>query len=333
MSTIRRQPPAHNSANRLRRDVAAELRAIKAIAMTTLQKTLITATLAVLAGAGIYEVIQNSKLRIENQALRQQQVPLTEQIQQLQRERDDFVSKLAALRDENERLNRNTAELLKLRGEVTWLRNTSQESALKVAAATTGEANANAMIESEAKALIAKAHLLKQMFEQMPDKKIPELRYLGDQGLLQAAEVADLETDAGISRALSDRRQAAKELCVPLLSFGLDGYTRANAGQLPTDISQLKPYCGDVDDVTLQRYQIIKTGNVGNLPLGDAVIAEKSAVDEHYDTLFQFGIIVHGPGRGLARTKCTVQAGRTVPHSKPNMTANNQGDWRNWRTS
>lgn len=45
--------------------------ATKTIAMTTLQKTLVTATVAVLAGAGIYEVRQVSQLREQNQALQQ----------------------------------------------------------------------------------------------------------------------------------------------------------------------------------------------------------------------------------------------------------------------
>ena len=89
--------------------------ATKAIAMTTLQKTLITATLVVAVGTGIYEARQASRLRNQVQTLQQQQI---EQIQQLSHERDDATNQLAALRNENERLNRNTAELLKLRGEV-----------------------------------------------------------------------------------------------------------------------------------------------------------------------------------------------------------------------
>ncbi len=96
--------------------------AVKTIAMTTLQKTLVTATVAVLAGAGIYEAHQTSQLREQIQTLQQQQAPSAEQIQLLSRERDEMSSKLAGLRDENERLNRNTAELLKLRGEVGVLR-------------------------------------------------------------------------------------------------------------------------------------------------------------------------------------------------------------------
>jgi hypothetical protein len=95
--------------------------AAKAIAMTTLQKTLIAATLATAVGTGIYEARQVSKLQTQVETLQQQQAPLTEQIQQLQTERDETTRQLAALRDENERLNRNTGELLRLRGEVSLL--------------------------------------------------------------------------------------------------------------------------------------------------------------------------------------------------------------------
>jgi RNA polymerase sigma factor (sigma-70 family) len=265
----------------------AVIAATKAIGMTTLQKTIITATLAAAVGTGIYEARKASNAWAEVETLKQHQAG---QIQQLARERDDATSRVAGLQEDNVRLNRNASELLKLRGEVARLRNASKELALKDAAVTAGATNANDQIDLEAKALSAKAHLLKQLFEQMPERKIPELRYWGDQSLLIRANGADLETDAGISRAMSDRRQEAKELFATLLIDGLDNYTRANAGQLPTDISQLKPYFPGEDDVILQRYQVIKTGNVSNLQSGEKVIAEKAAVDEHYDTLFQFGI-------------------------------------------
>jgi len=66
----------------------------KAIAMTALQKTLIT------AGGGIYEARQAATLRSQVQTLQQQQVPLTEQIGQLQRERDDATNQSAMLVNE-----------------------------------------------------------------------------------------------------------------------------------------------------------------------------------------------------------------------------------------
>ncbi len=102
--------------------LTATATATKAIAMTTMQKTFITATLAAVTGAGIYEARQASNLRTQVDAPQRQQATLTEQNEQLIRERDATAKKLAALRDENERLDRNTPELLKMRAQVGTLR-------------------------------------------------------------------------------------------------------------------------------------------------------------------------------------------------------------------
>ncbi len=110
----------------------ATVTATKAIAMTALQKTIVTATIAVLAGAGIYEARQASTLRTQVQALRQQQEPLREQNRKLQQERDNTAQMLAALREDNERLDRNSGELLRLRGEVGVLRKQSNQSPTKL---------------------------------------------------------------------------------------------------------------------------------------------------------------------------------------------------------
>jgi len=92
----------------------------KTIAMTTLQKTLVTATVAVLAGTGIYEARQATQLREQNQTLQQKQASLTEQIQRLQNNFVDATNRLADLIAENSRLksNSNQAELLSLRGQI-----------------------------------------------------------------------------------------------------------------------------------------------------------------------------------------------------------------------
>ena len=90
--------------------------ATKAIAMTTLQKILITATIAAAVSTGIYEARQVSSLRTQVQTLQQQQAPLAEQIQQLQRERDEARTRLDSIQEEKERWTNNTAELLQLRG-------------------------------------------------------------------------------------------------------------------------------------------------------------------------------------------------------------------------
>src|SRR6266516_627253 len=112
------------------------LAATKAIAMTTLQKTIIGTTLAAVVSTSIYEARQNFRLREQNQTLQQQQAPLIGQIQRLAHERDDANSKLDALQQENEHLRRDTAELAKLRGEIARLRNDSRDLAQLKAAET-----------------------------------------------------------------------------------------------------------------------------------------------------------------------------------------------------
>jgi RNA polymerase sigma factor (sigma-70 family) len=90
----------------------------KAIAMTTLLKTAIGAALAALVGTGVYEARQTSHLRDQVQILQQQQTPLAEQFEQLSLAYAHSTNQLAELLHENERLNRNTADLIKLRRQI-----------------------------------------------------------------------------------------------------------------------------------------------------------------------------------------------------------------------
>jgi RNA polymerase sigma factor (sigma-70 family) len=97
----------------------------KTIAMTTLQKTIITAIASVAVVAGLYEARQISKLRAKVQTLQSQQAQQTEisnQLEDLRRERDRATNALAAAKAESAELNKNPYEVLKLRGEVGRLR-------------------------------------------------------------------------------------------------------------------------------------------------------------------------------------------------------------------
>jgi len=101
--------------------------ATKVIAATTLQKTVIGATLALAVGAGVYETRHASTLRGQLQDLHQRQAQLAGQIENLTRERDDAARQLAVLRDQKERVDRAATELLRLRGEVGVLRRENEE--------------------------------------------------------------------------------------------------------------------------------------------------------------------------------------------------------------
>ncbi len=100
----------------------ATVTATKAIAMTALQKSLLTVTIAVLAGAGIYEARQASQLRGQVERLQQTRAPFDDAIKRLEKERDELTNRLASIQEDNERLNKNTRELLALRSEITLAR-------------------------------------------------------------------------------------------------------------------------------------------------------------------------------------------------------------------
>ena len=93
----------------------------KTIAMTTLQKIILGASLAAAIGTGILAVHQNSQLRAQNQNPPPQPPPDSAgQIQQLQDQLADLTNRLAGVLAENARLDSasNRLELLKLRGVV-----------------------------------------------------------------------------------------------------------------------------------------------------------------------------------------------------------------------
>lgn len=261
-----------------------------AIVMTTLQKTIIGTALAAAVGTGIYEARQASIARAEIRALKQQQSPLLEQIRQVQSERDDVTRQLAVVREDNERFNRNTGELLRLRGEVSQLRQDSNELArLKAnASRTNGDP-----VDSEAAALARKVHKLREWLEQNPDQNIPELQLHSIQSWLQTVmSIPDWEgTERDFKFASSRLRTAAKQQFATWIGSALADYLVASDGQLPSDLSELKPHLRrEISDDMLRRYELRHHGDLRNLPLAEPLIAERETIqDGQYDALFRIG--------------------------------------------
>ena len=275
--------------------------ASKAIAMTTLQKTLVTATIAVLAGASLYETRRAAQLSDQVQTLQQQQTASSAQFQNLQRERDETSRQLAAMRDENERLNRNPAELQRLRGEVASLRQSAQE---------------RSAIETAARTWEQRIVLLRQRFDEMPDKRIPEMAFLTDKDWAAATRNADMETAEGARQAMSDLRSAAKGNFLNAMRAAFRKYASAanggslpdgtaefaqlinsNSALLPTDLAQLKPYFDSpLDEAILQRYQFLPPAKQHD-NLSDIWVKESAPpVDQEYDTRHEIGLNSGGVG-------------------------------------
>jgi cell division protein FtsB len=91
--------------------------------MTAMKRRFVAATVTIALGVGVHQAWRASVLRNQVQLLQQQAAAHAEQFRQLARDREETASQLARLRQDNERLNRNTAELLKLRAEVVQLKN------------------------------------------------------------------------------------------------------------------------------------------------------------------------------------------------------------------
>ena len=252
--------------------------AVKTIAMTTLQKAIITAALVAAVGTGVYEARQVSQLREQVQALQQQQAPLTGQIQQLQRERDDATNRWASLANEITRLKGNTAELLKLRGEVARLRGNAQPQSSNP-------------IETDMKSWLVRVSRLKQRLAETPEAKIPEMRLLDEEDYMGATQGL-LNTERDYLAALSNLRSTGEfKFITTFLNPALTQYAQANNGQFPTDLSQLQPYFpSPVEDAILQRWEIAPAKTVRTDNFGDPIITTKAAVDEDWDQRYAVGL-------------------------------------------
>ncbi len=121
-------------------DVSTIIATSKTLLMTTLQKSIVTAAVAMAVGTGIYAVHQGSQLRGQIQALELKQAPLAARVQQLEQEHTQATRQLAALTTENDRLKsgQNSKELLKLRGQVGMLREQAAASEAKANAPASG---------------------------------------------------------------------------------------------------------------------------------------------------------------------------------------------------
>ncbi len=104
--------------------------------MTTTQKFLVTATVSLAVGTGIFEAHRAHQMRAQLLDAKRQLQPLTAQTDQLRQERDQIAAKLQEAHDQIGQSDRDTAELLRLRGEVSLLRKDAQELAQLKKAAT-----------------------------------------------------------------------------------------------------------------------------------------------------------------------------------------------------
>jgi RNA polymerase sigma factor (sigma-70 family) len=271
----------------------SSLTLIKLITMTKL-KVGIIAALVVTAAATTTIVTQQQALasaRTDYQSLRLQYDQLA-----------TAVSQKAASAGSHDATGSSIAtadggsdELIRLRGEVARYRQEARDRSQS--ASPTISKGLDPGIEEAFKTMAARASFLKERLEQMPDKKIPELRLLTDKDWLDAVKnMPKLETDAEVRQALDRLRDTAKSEVDRLMQQALKTYTKANGGQLPADFSQLKPFFSTpLDDAILSRYSLLKQGSLNAAvnagPDNDYLVAETAPpVDDEYDTVHKISL-------------------------------------------
>ncbi len=245
----------------------------KLIAMTTLQKTLVTVTVAALAGAGIYAVHETAQLRDQVQTLQKQQAPMAEQMQKLQSSFADATNRLAGLLAENSQLKAasHQNELLRLRGEVTRLRSDAEQ--------------ANDPFVKQALRRKANVQKMKQLFLEHPDQQIPELQLLSDQDFFDLARDQDLESSNGIRIAYGEIRNRAVNQFAMQLQQALGKFYQSNSNQPPGTVLALAPFFDPpADNAILDRYHLIETGKAVVAGWsGGWAISQKETPDLAYD--------------------------------------------------
>jgi RNA polymerase sigma factor (sigma-70 family) len=261
--------------------------AVKAIAMANIQKILIVIAVAAPAVTGVYEALRISHLRGQVQAIQEEQAPLSDRISQMGQQQEDAMKRLTAAREENGQLQRNVAELRRLRGQVAqWQGDSAELARLKAAP------------EAKLRSWVARAVKLKQRFERMPDKRIPEFQLVSPQDfqqeLLSAVKDRQLDTEKDWRIAMSEVRKAAEYKFACMAQRALKQYAETNNGQFPPDLSRLKPYFeSPVDDAVLARFKIVPADQAGKLAAGNDgwVMLQKAPVDEEYDKRWMIGLM------------------------------------------
>jgi RNA polymerase sigma factor (sigma-70 family) len=205
-----------------------------------------------------------ARLRDQDETLRQQAAQMT----QLQGQRTRLSNLLAQAKNSRLPSNDQLGELMRLRGEVGRLRNDARELAQSATNASMSRKDMLAMMANYASEGVSQ---LKQLLEANPSESIPELRYLTEDDWRKQNHAPEANKDwpeevrqASSRMSMSAVRNVAEyNLATRMLHPALQRYARDNNGQFPNEVSQLRPWFNSpIDDAVLQRWQILPATNL-----------------------------------------------------------------------
>lgn len=241
----------------------------KTALMTTLQKSLATATLVAVGGIALYEVVTISRQRRELAQLESRSTVLTADLARTRAEQTATAQRLA---------------------------NVESQIDARLHLATPPPTGSDPALERQIRTWLAHSSSLKQLAAQRPDLSIPEFQLLNADDWADSASkmVGSLPTDeAGIRRAFASLRYRAERLMSEKLFRALKGYLKTTDGLLPDTLPQLLVHFDPpIDPLLLSRYELLHTGKLNALSAydrGNAIITSRHVIDMDQDSVWRMG--------------------------------------------
>lgn len=129
---------------------------------------------------------------------------------------------------------------------------------------------------------------LRQIFEQRPEQKIPEMRLLTDNDWLYIGKWIELDGEENIRKAMASVRSTAKKRFVSSLAGALQKYAGAAGNEPPATIIAIAPYLPrPLDAEILNRFEVANAGYTAQSGSTTWVVREKAPVDAEYDTRYE----------------------------------------------
>jgi RNA polymerase sigma factor (sigma-70 family) len=228
------------------------------LAMTALEKSLVTCALVAALGGVAFEATTLRAQRIELAALRQRIDDLSSQARHTRQQRD-----------------------LDLRG--------TEESRHRLAALS-ARSPVDLATEMEMNAWTDRVARLRQLSSQRPDLSIPELQLLPDDDWFRTARALQLETEDQIRDTFATLRHRAENAFINQLRRALRSYLDAHDGTLPENTRELAPFFDPpIEPAALDRYKMVAHGKLADLR-SDKVIKQESPIDLERDSVWDFGL-------------------------------------------
>lgn len=257
---------------------------IASLAMTTLEKTLLTAGLTLALAGVVFELTTLSAHRSDLTSIRQNNAKLLADSQRVQAQIDDATRRTSEAR---QRLS---------------ARSSAEDSPSDVA------------LKALMSAWLDRLARLRRVAAEHPELLIPEFELLTEDDWFNASRNIPPQFESNYRVLLSVIRSAAETNFMQRLRPALQAYLAANAGVLPTDTHQLAPFFHpSVPSATLDRYKMAARGKFSALSGAErnALIEQNSPVDWEEDRVYRIGLsgnfptnaFVYAANRALAAFK------------------------------